>query len=131
PGAPPRPLRPQRVAAGRPPPAHGRPRRTQQPRDHLPPRRRQPPNRPPHPADEIEPASQRVVNNAALFTGLDKITGRIINFDVAIGETVQFGAVQLTPRACYTRPATQTAKPDAIVEGDALTLHGEVRHTLP
>jgi hypothetical protein len=79
--------------------------------------------------DEIvsDSLALRIVNNGALFTGLDKITGRIINFDVAVGETVQFGALQLTPRACYTRPATETAKPDAFVEVDEVTLQGEVR----
>jgi hypothetical protein len=41
------------------------------------------------------------------FAGLDKITGRIIAFDVAIDETVQFGTLQITPRACYTRPSTE------------------------
>jgi hypothetical protein len=51
---------------------------------------------------------QKIPNKGALFSGLDKITGRIINFDVEIGETVQFGALQVTPRACYTRPATET-----------------------
>jgi hypothetical protein len=62
-----------------------------------------------------------------VFSGLDKITGRIINFDVAIGETVQFGALQLTTRACYTRPPTETANTDAFVEVDEVTLQGEVK----
>ena len=61
------------------------------------------------------------------FSGPDKITGRIINFDVAIGETVQFGALQVTPRACYTRPQTETANTDAFVEVDEVTLQGEVK----
>jgi len=34
-----------------------------------------------------------------VFSGLDKITGRITAFDAAIGETVQFGALQVTARA--------------------------------
>jgi hypothetical protein len=46
---------------------------------------------------------------------------------VTIGETVQFGALQLTPRACYTRPATETSNTDAFVEVDEVTLQGEVR----
>ena len=37
----------------------------------------------------------------AVFAGLDKITGRIISFEVAIDETVQFGSLQITPRVCY------------------------------
>ncbi len=101
----------------------------------LPPGQRQPRGVPqpadtsPQPGDEIaaEPPSQKIPNSAALFSGLDKITGRIINFDVAIGETVQFGALQLTPRACYTRPATETSNTDAFVEVDEVTLQGEVR----
>src|SRR5262249_25171771 len=93
------------------------------------PRGPQPADTSPQSGDEVitEPSAQRVVNIAALFTGLDKITGRIINFDVAIGETVQFGALQVTPRACYTRPPTETATTDASVEVDEVTLQGEVR----
>jgi hypothetical protein len=93
------------------------------------PRVPQPGDTSPQPGDEVmtEPPSQKIVNASALFSGLDKITGRIINFDVAIGETVQFGALQLTPRACYTRPATETANTDAFVEVDEVTLRGEVR----
>jgi hypothetical protein len=67
------------------------------------------------------------VNKGALFSGLDKITGRIINFDVAIGETVQFGALQVTPRVCYTRPPTETPNTDAFIEVDEVTLQGEVK----
>jgi hypothetical protein len=75
----------------------------------------------------VEPPTQKIANNSALFSGLDKITGRIINFDVAIGETVQFGALQVTPRACYTRPLTETANTDAFVEVSEVTLQGEVK----
>ena len=67
---------------------------------------------------------QKIVNKQATFSGLDKITGRIINFDVDIGETVQFGALQVKPRACYTRPATEAANTDAFVEVDEITLAG-------
>jgi hypothetical protein len=83
----------------------------------------------PQAGDQVvaEPPSQKIVNSSALFSGLDKITGRIINFDVAIGETVQFGALQVTPRACYTRPQTETANTDAFVEVDEVTLQGEVK----
>jgi hypothetical protein len=97
----------------------------------------QPPGyRPPPPADTsvqpgdeviTAPPSQKIVNKSALFSGLDKITGRIINFDVAIGETVQFGALQVTPRACYTRPPTETPNTDGFIEVDEVTLQGEVK----
>jgi len=81
------------------------------------------------PGDEIvtEPPAQKIVNKKAVFSGLDKITGRIINFDVDIGETVQFGALRVKPDACYTRPATEATNTDAFVEVEEITLQGEVK----
>jgi hypothetical protein len=80
------------------------------------------------PPDEVtQPPTQKIVNPKAVFAGLDKITGRITAFDAAIGETVQFGALQVTPRACYTRPPTETPLTDGFVEVAEVTLQGEVR----
>jgi hypothetical protein len=81
------------------------------------------------PGDEVvtEPPAQKVVNKQAVFSGLDKITGRIISFDAEMGETVQFGALRVKPRACYTRPATEAANTDAFVEVEEITLQGEVK----
>ncbi len=73
------------------------------------------------------PEGERIVNPTATFSGLDKISGRIIRFDVALNETVQFGALQVTPRACYTRPATETQNTTAFVEVDEITLKSEIR----
>ena len=64
---------------------------------------------------------------AAIFAGLDKITGRIISFEVAIDETVQFGSLQITPRACYTRPATEAPLTDAFVEVDEVSSDNDYR----
>ena len=81
------------------------------------------------PGDEVvtELPAQKIVNKKASFSGLDKITGRIINFDEDIGETVQFGALRVKTDACYTRPATEAANTDAFVEVDEITLQGEVK----
>ena len=89
----------------------------------------QPANTAPQPGDEViaEPPSQRIPNATAVFSGLDKITGRIISFDVAINETVQFGALQVVPRVCNTRPPTETANTNAFIEVSEVTLQGEVR----
>ncbi|MEZ5841702.1 MAG: DUF2155 domain-containing protein [Hyphomicrobiales bacterium] len=70
--------------------------------------------------------AEKIENPVAVFSGLDKITGRIISFDVYINETVQFGALQVTPRVCYTRPATEAPQTDAFVEVDEITLNREV-----
>src|SRR5437762_3546019 len=100
----------------------------------LPPGQRQPkgvPNSPAtlQPGDEVvsEPPATKITNKKASFSGLDKITGRIINFDEDIGETVQFGALRVKTSACYTRPSTEAANTDAFVEVDEITLQGEVK----
>jgi hypothetical protein len=102
----------------------------------LPPGQRQPSGGPAQPSDAattpsdevvVEPPPQRIANPTAVFSGLDKITGRITSFDVAINETVQFGALQVTPRVCYSRPPTETPNTDAFVEVDEVTLQNEIK----
>ena len=76
----------------------------------------------------LSPANaERISNPVAEFTGVDKITGRIITFDVYIDETVQFGALQVTPRVCYSRPVTEEPKTDSFVEVDEITLDRKIR----
>jgi hypothetical protein len=62
--------------------------------------------------------ADKIANPTAIFDGLDKITGRIITFEVAINETVQFGTLQVTPRVCYSRPATEQPRTDAFAQVD-------------
>ena len=74
------------------------------------------------------PASAaRIENPVAVFSGIDKITGRITTFDVYVGETVQFGALQVTPRVCYSRDETEPPKTDTFVEVDEITLDRKIR----
>jgi hypothetical protein len=125
------PLPPPPGAAAAPPPP-------QRARVSPPPANSQPPANPPppQPADAAPPSddtvvtetpTQKIPNGRAVFSGLDKITGRIISFDAAIGETVQFGALQVTARACYTRPPTEATNTDAFVDVDEVTLKGEIK----
>jgi hypothetical protein len=65
---------------------------------------------------------ERIKNPTAIFSGLDKITGKIISFDVAIDETVQFGALQVTPRICYSRSASENPQTTSFIEVDEITL---------
>jgi hypothetical protein len=64
--------------------------------------------------------ADKISNPIAVFNGLDKITGRIISFEVAINETVQFGALQITPRVCYSRPPTDAPQTDAFAQVDEI-----------
>ncbi len=71
--------------------------------------------------------AEKISNNIAVFAGLDKITARITSFEVKIGETVQFGALQVTPRVCYTRPPTEPPFTSAFVEVEEVLLNDELK----
>jgi hypothetical protein len=66
--------------------------------------------------------ADKIKHPTAVFAGLDKITGRIISFEVAINETVQFGSLQITPRICYSRPATEAPQTDSFAEVDEVNV---------
>jgi len=63
-------------------------------------------------------SADKIKHPTAVFAGLDKITGRIITFEVAIDETVQFGSLQITPRVCYSRPPTEAPQTDVFAQVD-------------
>lgn len=71
--------------------------------------------------------AERISNPVAEFSGLDKITGRITTFDVYINETVQFGALQVTPKVCYSRTEDEAPRTDAFVEVEEITLDRKIR----
>ena len=71
--------------------------------------------------------ADKIANPVAVFAGLDKITGRIISFDVYMDETVQFGALRVTPRVCYNRPPTEEPQTDGFVEVDEIGLNRTVK----
>ncbi len=71
--------------------------------------------------------AEKIKNTVAVFSGIDKITGRIITFDVYIDETVQFGALQVTPKVCYSRPSTEAPKTTSFIEVDEITLERKIR----
>ncbi len=79
----------------------------------------------------VLPAGQasaaRISNSVAVFAGIDKITGRITTFDVYVNETVQYGALQVTPKVCYSRDETEAQKIDSFVEVDEITLDRKIR----
>jgi hypothetical protein len=68
--------------------------------------------------DSCPASADKIKHPVAVFAGLDKITGRTIAFEASTGETVQFGTLQITQRACYTRPATEAPQTTTFVEVD-------------
>ncbi len=74
----------------------------------------------------ISAIAETISNPVAAFAGLDKITGRLTQFDVYIDEVVQFGALQLTLRDCRTKPASEKQQVTAFVEVDQVDLRGNI-----
>ena len=71
--------------------------------------------------------AQAIKNPIAIFAGLDKITGQIITFEIAIDETKRFGALNVRPRICNSRPVTEEPKTTSFVEVDENLLNGKLR----
>jgi hypothetical protein len=71
--------------------------------------------------------AQKISNPIAVFAGLDKITARITAFQVPIDETARFGALQVTPRVCYTRPPTEPPFTSAFVEVDEVQIDTSIK----
>ncbi|WP_412058681.1 DUF2155 domain-containing protein [Bartonella sp. DGB2] len=74
----------------------------------------------------IAPAEERIRNPIATFSGLDKITGHITSFDVPIDKTYRFGALEVTPRVCYTSPPYLPTKTDGFVEVNEITIDKKI-----
>lgn len=74
------------------------------------------------PAETVR--AEREENDIAIFAALDKVTARISPLEIRLGETAKFGALKVTPRACYTRPPTEPPLTSAFVEVDEIKLDG-------
>lgn len=66
--------------------------------------------------------ADRIENQIAVFSGLDKVTARISKFEVELGKTGTFGSLKVTPRTCYSRPPTEQPKTTTFVEVDEVQL---------
>ena len=70
-------------------------------------------------------SADRIENGVAIFAALDKVTARTSKFEVPLNQTVQFGALKVTPRVCYSRPPTEQPKTTSFVEVDEIELDGK------
>lgn len=68
--------------------------------------------------------ADRVENQVAVFSALDKVTATIKKLEIPLGETIQFGSLKVTPRVCFSRPATEQPKTTTFVEVDEVQLDG-------
>lgn len=75
---------------------------------------------------QTAPSAEVIKNPIAVFSGLDKLTARIVSFEVLVDETVQFGSLLLTPRACHTRSSTESPNTTAFIEVEDVALDGSI-----
>jgi hypothetical protein len=68
--------------------------------------------------------ADRIENQVAVFSALDKVTAHISKVEVAVNQTATFGALRITPRACYSRPPTDEPKTTTFVEIDEAQVNG-------
>ena len=71
--------------------------------------------------------AERISNAVAVFAALDKVTGRVSPLEIKMGQTMTFGALKVTAKACYTRPPTENPLTSAFIEVDELVLDGSSR----
>ena len=71
--------------------------------------------------------ADRIENPVAVFAALDKVTARISKLEIGLGLTQKFGALKVTPRVCFSRPATERPKTTAFVEIDEINLDGSTK----
>ena len=81
------------------------------------------------PGDEVvmEMPAVKIPNPTAVFAGPRQDHRPHHRVRRRINETVQFGALQVTPRVCYTRPPTEAANTDGFIDVDEVTLQGEIK----
>lgn len=60
--------------------------------------------------------AQAVQMQGAVLQGLDKITARISTINVAVGQTVSFGSLQITLEACDKHPPEETPESAAFLQ---------------
>ncbi len=63
---------------------------------------------------------QAVAHNRVVLRALDKITARITEFELEVGEELRFGTLSIVARYCRTRPPIEPPETFAYLEIDDL-----------
>ncbi len=71
------------------------------------------------------PKDNAINHNIIVLRALDKITARITEIEIEIGNEVQFGTLALKARYCRTRPPIETPETFGFLEIDDLMRSGE------
>jgi len=69
---------------------------------------------------QVPSMEDTVAENRVVLRALDKITARITEFELEIGEELRFGTLSLVARYCRTRPPIEPPETFAFLEIDDL-----------
>lgn len=61
-------------------------------------------------------AAERIPGDMLVLQGLDKVTARISTLNVNVGETVEFGTLKITLRACEKTPPEDPPETTAFLD---------------
>jgi len=75
---------------------------------------------PPEPTIENAIPDENGVRRLAILRGLDKITGRAIDFPAPAGIPVRFGTLRVAVQYCYTTPPEEPPETSAFIQIDEL-----------
>ena len=76
---------------------------------------------------DVPAHAQRVDNAVAVFAALDKVTAAVNKVTIPLNQTGEFRTLRITPRACYTRAATEPPRTSTFVEIDEIMFDGKER----
>lgn len=75
-------------------------------------------------------AAERIENEIAVFSALEKVTAIIQTIEIPINETKFFGVFEVTPRVCYSRSATERPQTTSFIEIDEVSTDGTERNRI-
>ncbi len=64
----------------------------------------------------LSPAVAQADIMTAVLQALDKVTARVSEFDAPLDQTVRFGTIEITVRACYKTPPEEPPESTAFLE---------------
>lgn len=74
-----------------------------------------------------EVVAERLQNEIAVFSALDKVTATIKRLEVPINQMAEFGSLKVKPSICYSSPPTEPPKTTSFVEIEEIQLDGQLK----
>lgn len=76
---------------------------------------------------KYEAIAERLQNEIAVFTALDKVTANIKKLEVPVNQTSDFGSLRVKAYICYTNPPTEAPKTTSFVQIEEVQVDGQMK----